>query len=87
MQYEEAEKHIDMDNFCDMLIFTMVVSGSDNFWKNAFYVAECSDGVWNYQMKQIPWDLDYTFGNVYHYGGENVWSLLAIIRRYTQRRP
>ncbi len=66
--YEEAVKHIDLDNFCDMMIFTMVVSGSDNFYKNTYYVSECGDGFLNYRMKQIPWDLDYTFGNVYQYG-------------------
>lgn len=68
--YEEAVKHIDLGNFCDMMIFTMVVSGSDNSYKNTYLVSECGDGFQNYRMKQIPWDLDYTFGNVYQYGAE-----------------
>lgn len=68
--YEEAVKHVDLDNFCDMMIFTMAVSGSDNFYKNTYYVSECGNGLWNYRMKQIPWDLDYTFGNVYLYAAE-----------------
>lgn len=68
--YEEAVKHIDPDNFCDMLIFNMVVSGSDNFFKNIYFAAECGDGIENYRMRQVPWDLDYTFGNIYEYGTE-----------------
>lgn len=94
VQYEEAVKHIDLDNFCDMLIFTMVVSGSDNAYKNTFYVSECSDGIQNYRMKQIPWDLDYTFGNIYCYDSEKhvefdadyekIYAEQALIRLYEE---
>ena len=65
MPYEEAVKHIDLDNYCDMMIFVMAVTASDNCFKNTYYVAECGEAIQNYQMKQIPWDLDYTFGNEY----------------------
>lgn len=94
VQYEEAVKHINLDNFCDMLIFTMVVSGSDNAYKNTFYVSECSDGIQNYQMKQIPWDLDYTFGNIYCHDSEKhvefdadyqeIYTEQALIRLYEE---
>lgn len=66
--YEEALKYIDLDNFCDMAIFVMTVSGSDNSFKNTYYVAECGEESRDYRMKMIPWDLDYTFGNVYRSG-------------------
>lgn len=69
--YDDAVEHIDIDNYCDMMIFTMVTSASDNCYKNTYYAAECSNGYENYRMKQIPWDLDYTFGNKYSYGAVN----------------
>ena len=67
IEFDEAMKHINLDNYCDMFLFTMVVCGSDNAYKNTYYVAESNNGIENYQMKQIPWDLDYTFGNEYCY--------------------
>lgn len=70
IQYEEAVSHINLENFADMLLFTMAVSASDNSYKNTYYVAESTDDS-GYVIKAIPWDLDYTFGNVYQYGAVN----------------
>ncbi len=54
------------ENAADMYLFLMFVSGSDNSFKNMYYIADISeDGT--YKMRQIPWDLDLTFGNVYKY--------------------
>lgn len=93
IQYEEAVGHIDIDNYCDKMIFDMVTSASDNSYKNTYYVADCGDGYENYQMKQIPWDLDYTFGNRYSYGADysvffdenptQIYAENAILKLYT----
>ena len=58
------------ENAYDMYMFLMVVSGSDNFFKNMYFTADVkADG--SYTMRQIPWDLDLTFGNVYAYESPN----------------
>lgn len=55
-----AEDRINLSNYVDMLLFNMVISGSDNHFKNLYFVADVSeDGT--YSMRQIPWDLDLTF--------------------------
>lgn len=67
---EDAPTHLNMENALDSLFFNMVVSGSDNYFKNLYLVAEVTgDGM--YQMKHIPWDLDLTFEIVYFGEGRN----------------
>lgn len=59
-----AESIVNVDNLADVFLFTMVTSASDNTFKNLYMAAKVEpDGT--YRMHQIPWDLDYTFGNCY----------------------
>ena len=67
---EIEKKKINEENLMDVMMFIMATSASDNSFKNMYYVAEV-DGAAGYVMKMIPWDLDYTFGNVYKYGAKN----------------
>jgi len=60
---------INISNVVDMAFFTMVVSGSDNYYKNMYYAAKV-DYAGEYVIYQLPWDLDLTFGNVYCYDAD-----------------
>ena len=58
-----AEDRINLSNYADALLFNMVISGSDNHFRNLYFAADVrEDGT--YTMRQIPWDLDLTFGEV-----------------------
>ena len=58
-----AQDKLSLSNTVDMLLFNMAVSGSDNHFRNLYFVADVSeDGT--YTMRQIPWDLDLTFGEI-----------------------
>lgn len=70
LDYETAAARVNLENFADMFLFTMTTSASDNCFKNTYYAAENVVGK-SYVMKQVPWDLDYTFGNRYSYGAAN----------------
>lgn len=59
-----AEAIVNVDNFADVFMFLMVTSASDNYFKNLYFAARV-DSFGEYQMYQIPWDLDYTFGNTF----------------------
>ena len=68
--FQEVAKMVYPENIYDIYMFLMVVSGGDNEYKNMYFAADvAADG--SYVMKQIPWDLDYTFGNEYDYNGRN----------------
>ena len=56
-----------LSNAVDVLLFNMAVSGSDNFFKNMYFAADVSE-TGTYKMRQIPWDLDMTFGFVWREG-------------------
>lgn len=58
-----AESKIYISNAVDNLLFNMVVSGSDNYFRNLYFAADVSESG-EYVMRQIPWDLDLTFGAV-----------------------
>ncbi len=62
-----AQEKVYLSNAVDLLLFNMTVSGSDNSFKNIYYAADVSESG-SYTMRQIPWDLDLTFGAVY--GGD-----------------
>lgn len=64
LDYEKAVSRVDIGNLSDYLIFTMVCTASDNTYKN-MYFASIGDEEGGYRILQIPWDLDYTFGNGY----------------------
>lgn len=73
LDYERALSRVNVSNLCDIFLFTMVTSASDNSFKNTYFAAEVSPAG-AYVMRQIPWDLDYTFGNRYAYNVlNNVW--------------
>lgn len=58
-----AESKIYLSNAIDMLLYNMAISGSDNYYKNLYFAADVAeDGT--YTMRQIPWDLDFTFAEV-----------------------
>lgn len=58
-----AQDKLNLSNTIDMVLFNMAVSGSDNHFRNMYFVADVNeDGT--YTMRQIPWDLDLTFGKV-----------------------
>lgn len=68
--FQNVAQMVYPENVYDVFMFLMVVSASDNDYKNMYFAADVkADG--SYIMKQIPWDLDYTFGNVYDYNGRN----------------
>ena len=58
-----AESKVYVSNAVDMLLYNMAISGSDNYYKNLYFAADVAeDGA--YTMRQIPWDLDFTFAEV-----------------------
>lgn len=62
-----AENKVYLSNAVDVLLFNMAVSGCDNYYKNMYFAADVAeDGT--YKMRQIPWDLDLTFGETYTIG-------------------
>ena len=71
LDYEKALSTVKVENLSDIFMFLMVTSASDNSYKNLYFAAEVTENN-EYVMKQIPWDLDYTFGNVYDGESENL---------------
>ena len=58
-----ADRKVYLSNAVDMLLFNMAVSGSDNWYKNLYFAADVDESG-TYRMRQIPWDLDLTFGEM-----------------------
>ena len=69
--YDEVSAKISLENLCDLTIYTMVTSASDNTFKNTYYAARVADDG-SYVMYQLPWDMDLTFGNRYDYNSSIV---------------
>ena len=65
-----AESKIYVSNAMDMLLFNMTISGCDNYFKNMYFAADVEENG-TYTMRQIPWDLDLTFGETYTVGFNN----------------
>ena len=69
--FERAQSYIYLSNLCDRTIFNLVTSASDNSFKNTYYAVDVEDDPtsvdFSYRAREIPWDLDYTFGNRYDY--------------------
>lgn len=63
-----AESKIYLSNAMDMLFFNMVISGNDNYFKNLYFAADVAEDG-SYRIRQIPWDLDLTFGSIYSLEG------------------
>ena len=70
VSYQEMATKTDAANLCDMLIFLMVTSASDNSYNNIYYAARV-DEEGRYVMYLIPWDLDLTFGSRADFGQRN----------------
>ena len=58
------ESKIYVSNAIDMILFNMTISGSDNCYKNLYYAADVDESG-SYTMRQIPWDLDLTFAEIW----------------------
>jgi len=69
-QYGGAGNKIDLENACDMVLFMMTCSASDNTFKNLYLAADVSS-TGEYVIRHIPWDLDLTFGNVHDSNAAN----------------
>ena len=59
----QAEDRLNLPNTVDMLLFNMTITGCDNYFKNIYFAADVNDDG-TYTMRQIPWDLDLTFGEL-----------------------
>lgn len=60
---------IDVDNALDVWLYLQAVIGMDNIQRNIFYPA-----VWEedrYRIRFMPWDMDYTWGNVHDFDAGN----------------
>lgn len=65
--YEKARSMINMENYVDHNIFTLLAYGCDNLLrKNNFYLAEHNPKKKEseYTFIMVPWDLNATWGNV-----------------------
>lgn len=66
---EKMPELIDVDNALDVWLYLQAVIGMDNIQRNVFYPA-----VWvndRYQIRFLPWDMDYTWGNVHDFDAGN----------------
>jgi hypothetical protein len=56
---------LDMKNISDFFIYIQVTAAADNRFKNTYQIARYEKGGSQYTMYTIPWDMNYTFGDVY----------------------
>lgn len=59
--WDELESATNLDNLLDVSLFRQFVCAADNFSYNQYFLKSSADGLYY----RIPWDLDYTFGDVY----------------------
>lgn len=60
---------IDVDNALDVWLYLQAVLGMDNIERNIFYPAVWEDS--QYRLRFMPWDMDYTWGNVHDFDAGN----------------
>ena len=60
---------IDVDNALDVWLYLQAVIGMDNIERNIFYPAVWEDG--QYRLRFMPWDMDYSWGNVHDFDAGN----------------
>ena len=60
---------IDVDNALEIWLYLQAVMGMDNIERNIFYPAVWADD--HYQIQFLPWDMDYTWGNVHDFDAGN----------------
>ena len=67
-EFTKADKyiknHFNMDNFLSFELFIQMIYGKDNLYKNQYWAVERENSE-EYCMWKIPWDLNYSFGDVY----------------------
>ena len=56
------EENTDLDNLVDVALYKQFVCGADNLFHNQCIVWKENEN----KFYRIPWDLDYTFGNLYN---------------------
>ena len=66
---EKMPELIDADNALDVWIYLQAVMGMDNIQRNIFYPARYENG--QYRMYFVPWDMDYSWGNVHDFEAGN----------------
>lgn len=62
-------KLVDMESALDVWIYLQAVIGMDNIQRNIFYPARYEDDA--YRIYFMPWDMDYTWGNVHDFEALN----------------
>lgn len=66
---EEIPKLIDVDSALEVWIYLQAVLGMDNIERNIFYPVRYEEG--QYRMYFMPWDMDYSWGNVHDFDALN----------------
>lgn len=59
--WQQLEDTTNLDNLLDVSLFRQFVCAADNFSYNQYFLQSSADGLYY----RIPWDMDYTFGDVY----------------------
>ena len=59
---EKEAEGIKLDNQLDYYIFLQVLEANDSMFKNSYFISRKSE---NGKMTMIPWDLNYSFGDVW----------------------
>lgn len=84
VELEDAQNKVYPGNLADMMIFASALTAGDNFYKNTYVVADVAEDG-SYLIRRVPWDMDYTFGNVYDWFTDNKVSFNPDVE--TRYRP
>ncbi len=66
---EMMPRLINVDNALDVWLYLQAVIGMDNIERNIFYPTVWEEG--EYRIQFMPWDMDYTWGNVHDFDAGN----------------
>lgn len=77
---QEISGLIDVDSALEVWVYLQAVLGMDNIERNIFYPVRYEDG--QYRMYFMPWDMDYSWGNVHDFDAlnrsrfsEEIWTM------------
>lgn len=77
---EQMPELINVDNALDVWLYLQAVLGMDNIERNIFYPARYENG--QYRIYFVPWDMDYSWGNVHDFDAlnrsrfsEEIWEM------------
>ncbi len=77
---EKMPELIDVDSALEVWMYLQAVLGMDNIERNIFYPTLYEDG--GYRMYFMPWDMDYSWGNVHDFEAlnrsrfsEEIWTM------------